>query len=236
MFGAKKLLGTLVSTGLGGLTQRPDFSAPPSQASGMGGLMGALAGAGILGALTGGPSRAESGGAFTRASSGGLGRAASLAVLGTLAYKAYQSYQQGRQQAPAQAPAGAIQAAEDAVSDDEATTMIRAMIAAANADGHIDADEEARIQRVLDQAGAGDEARRLVAREIRSPASVDALVREAKSPEMASHIYAASLLGIDQHNPTNQAYLRYLAQRLGLDPGTIAALHSQLGVPSLPAS
>lgn len=231
MFGAKELLGTLVSTGMGGLTQRPDFSAPASQAGGMGGLMGALAGAGILGSLAG-PSQATSGGSFTRASSGGLGRAASLALLGTLAYKAYQSYQQGRGPAPAQ-PA---QAVEDAVSDDQATTLIRAMIAAANADGRIDQDEEARIQRVLDQTNAGDEARRLVAQEIQSPASVDALVREAKSPEMASHIYAASLLGIDQHNPTNQAYLRYLAQRLGLDPDATTSLHKQLGVPALPTS
>ena len=75
MFGAERLLGTLVSTGLGGIGQRPDFE---------------RAGAG-------GPSAS----AFTRAASGGVGQMASLALLGTLAYKAYQGFQQSREpQAP----------------------------------------------------------------------------------------------------------------------------------------
>jgi uncharacterized membrane protein YebE (DUF533 family) len=34
--------------------------------------------------------------------------------------------------------------------------------------------------------------------------------------------------------PAEQSYLRYLADRLGLDPSATAAIHQQLGVP--PAS
>ena len=211
MFGAERLLGTLVSTGLGGIGQRPDFE---------------RAGAG-------GPSAS----AFTRAASGGVGQMASLALLGTLAYKAYQGYQQSRQpqapQPPRQPGPAATGAAAGMLEPSDAQTLIRAMIAAANADGHVDASEESRIHQTLEAAGASEEERRFVASELQSPASVDVLARAAKSPDMAAHIYAASLLGIVDHTAANQAYLRYLASRLGLDGGTVAALHQQVGAPPL---
>jgi len=211
VFGAERLLGTLVSTGLGGIGQRPDFE---------------RAGAG-------GPSAS----AFTRAASGGVGQMASLALLGTLAYKAYQGYQQSRQpqapQPPRQPGPAATGAAAGMLEPSDAQTLIRAMIAAANADGHVDASEESRIHQTLEAAGASEEERRFVASELQSPASVDVLARAAKSPDMAAHIYAASLLGIVDHTAANQAYLRYLASRLGLDGGTVAALHQQVGAPPL---
>jgi hypothetical protein len=77
-----------------------------------------------------------------------------LALIGGLAYKAYQNYQQG------QAPAGAqrqpqaqalLPAPEgsgfepSAVTNDHAMLLIRAMIAAAAADGRIDAQEQKKI-------------------------------------------------------------------------------------------
>jgi uncharacterized membrane protein YebE (DUF533 family) len=254
MFGAKELLGTLVSSGLGGATRKPDFEAPAAQetaaqesGSGSGNLIGS-----IVSSLRGGSGTpSSSGGSFSQAASSGVGQAASLLMLGTLAYKAYQSYQGRTAQAPAQAPVGAERvqaipaqsyagqapasaggAAED-LSHDDAQILIRAMIAAANADGHIDRNEETRIYQILDQSGATQEQRRFVADEIRAPASVDELARAATTREMATHIYAASLLGVDDHNVTSQAYLRYLAARLGLGADAIAGLHGQLGVPQL---
>lgn len=207
MFGAKQLLGTLVSSGLGG--------AAPVRA-------GPSAGSGNL-------------------AGGGLGKAASLALLGTLAYKAYQSYQQRRDAAPVAQPVwpGPVTPSPeqgdtaDRLSDSDAKTLIRAMVAAANADGHVDAQEEQRIHRVLAQAGASAEDRHFVADAIRSPAGIDELVGAARDPEMASHIYAASLLGMGEHSTVNQAYLRYLASRLSLDDATIAALHRAVGAPAL---
>src|SRR5581483_8814127 len=70
-------------------------------------------------------------------------RLGGLAVIGGLAYKAYQSYQQGRQPAEAgSAPRQALLAAPEgsgfepgAASNDDARLLIRAMIAAAAADG-----------------------------------------------------------------------------------------------------
>jgi uncharacterized membrane protein YebE (DUF533 family) len=235
MFGAQQLLGTLVSTGMGGL---------------LGG-----------GQASGNPFAGESdpqvqGSSFTRLTSGGIGQAASLAMLGTLAYKAYQSYQDRVQQAPqggqssgGQPTAGSIVAglmpsraappspAQDPapqLAESDARILIRAMVAAVNADGHVDPDEESRVYQLLEKTGASEEDQRFIAAEMRAPASIDTLVREARDPEMASHIYAVSLLAVDGHNATNQAYLRYLANRLGLDEATIAAMHRQVGAPPLP--
>jgi uncharacterized membrane protein YebE (DUF533 family) len=239
MFDAQRLLGTLVSTGMGGL---------------MGG--GGQPSGGDPYAGQGGDAPIQ-GSSFTQLASGGIGQAASLAMLGTLAYKAYQSYQdyagrqpQGQGQQPqgqqpsagsivagmmpaGGAPATAAQAAPQ-IADSDAQTLIRAMVAAANADGHVDPDEENRIYQLLEKTGSSEEDQRFIAAEMRAPASVDTLAREARDPEMAAHIYAVSLLAIDSHNPTNQAYLRFLANRVGLDAATIATLHRQVGAPPLP--
>jgi uncharacterized membrane protein YebE (DUF533 family) len=233
MFDAQRLLGTLISTG-------------------MGGLLGSPASEGTQGGLPGGR-EAPTGSSFTQAAGGGVGRAAGLAVLGTLAYKAYQAYTQGQQAQPDTGVQGAFAgqrpfagqgaapthgsspqpATPSQLTSNDARTLIRAMVAAANADGHVDPDEEARIHQALQQSGASDDERRFVNDEMQAPASVDALAREATDAEMASHIYAASLLAIDEFNPTNQLYLRYLGNRMGLDAGTIAALHQQVGAPAL---
>jgi uncharacterized membrane protein YebE (DUF533 family) len=240
MFDAQRLLGTLVSTGMGGLMGggQPSGGSP----------------------FAGDSDPQVSGSSFSRMAGGGVGQAASLALLGTLAYKAYQSYQ-GSQPAPqtgqsatgqpsagsivqglmpsgmtpgGAAPAGPAGDPGPLLAESDAQILIRAMVAAVNADGHVDPDEESRIYQLLEKTGSSDEDQRFVAAEMRAPASIDTLVREARDPEMASHIYAVSLLAIDTHNATNQSYLRYLANRLGLADATIAALHRQVGAPPLP--
>src|SRR5690606_11976525 len=60
-----------------------------------------------------------------------------------------------------------------ALDDAHAMLLIRAMIAAANADGEIAPDERERIESKLDQAGAGPEERAVLDRELRNPLSVD---------------------------------------------------------------
>jgi uncharacterized membrane protein YebE (DUF533 family) len=218
----------------------------------MGGLLGGSQASGDQ-ASAGDPQ--VQGSSFTQLTSGGIGQAASLAMLGTLAYKAYQSYQSRVPQAPegassgGQPTAGSIvaglmpsraapprppQGPEPQLAESDARILIRAMVAAVNADGHVDPDEESRVYQLLEKTGASEEDQRFIAAEMRAPASIDTLVREARDPEMASHIYAVSLLAVDGHNATNQSYLRYLANRLGLDEATIAAMHRQVGAPPLP--
>jgi uncharacterized membrane protein YebE (DUF533 family) len=89
-------------------------------------------------------------------SGGGLGKLTgnavkigAVAAVGGLAYKAWQSYQQGQSGAPAPVPAqdAFIPARKRYAQAHEelGKTLVRAMIAAAKADGKIDGDEKEAI-------------------------------------------------------------------------------------------
>jgi uncharacterized membrane protein YebE (DUF533 family) len=105
--------------------------------------------------------------------------------------------------------------------------LLRAMIAAAKADGHIDDSEQRNIFGKLEQMNLDSEARAFVMEELKKPLDIDAVVAAATSPEVAVEIYAASFLAIDPDDPAEQAYLAMLASRLKLDPGLRAAVETE---------
>lgn len=119
------------------------------------------------------------------------------------------------------------------VSADAALTLVRAMIAAAKADGEVDRDEMQRIVERLEQAGASQEERAFVLAEVAKPLDVDALVAQIAPPVTGADVYAASLLAIEVDTPEEVAYLRRLAERLALDGDTVRQLHEQLNAPPL---
>lgn len=110
----------------------------------------------------------------------------------------------------------------------EALLIIRAMIAAARADGAIDAEERAAIAGQLDQAGLDGEARELVLKEFASPASLDALAREIADPVLAAQVYAACVIAVGQASDAERAWLAALARRTGLAAETVAAIERRL--------
>ena len=119
------------------------------------------------------------------------------------------------------------------VSADAALTLVRAMIAAAKADGEVDRDEMQRIVERLEQAGASQEERAFVLAEVAKPLDVDALVAQIAPPVTGADVYAASLLAIEVDTPEEVAYLRRLAERLALDGDKVRQLHEQLNAPPL---
>jgi uncharacterized membrane protein YebE (DUF533 family) len=112
----------------------------------------------------------------------------------------------------------------------QALLLIRAMIAAANADGQIDSQERKAILGRLAEAGLGDEDRDFVLKELETPSSVEDILSAADSPELARHIYAVSLLAIDVDTQDEKDYLHYLQLRLGLDDRVVAETNRQLGL------
>ena len=149
-----------------------------------------------------------------------------LALIGGLAYKAYQNYQQGQplltggqpqqRQALLAAPEGSgFEPA--AVSNDHATLLIRAMIAAAAADGRIDAQEQKKILGGLQQAGLAGAAQQFLAREIETPATVDDLAAAVASKEEAVQVYTAARVTVDPDAEGEHEFLVALAERLGID-------------------
>jgi uncharacterized membrane protein YebE (DUF533 family) len=109
-----------------------------------------------------------------------------------------------------------VPAAAETMGDQKALLLIRAMIAAANADGQITAVERQRILSKLDEAGAAADDRRIVEQELQQPRSLDALLRDVTDPETAEQVYLASEMAIDAGSPAEKSYLQYLAARLNL--------------------
>ncbi|GGH30751.1 hypothetical protein GCM10007036_41570 [Alsobacter metallidurans] len=189
-----------------------------------------LAGGAALGSLAGLflGSKAGRGLAVDAAKLGGL------ALVGGLAYQAWQNYQQGKPlvslpqqsgqpqiaEAPAESPFGTT---GDAGRDNAtALLLIRAMIAAASADGVVDDAERAHITGNLQQLGAEPDAARFLDAEFASPASAVNLAAQAGSPEVAAQVYAAARLTIDPDQEAETAFLRDLAGALGLDAQLVA--------------
>jgi len=154
-----------------------------------------------------------------------------LAAIGTLAYKAFQQYKINNPGTAASAPPvgtpAALPPADSAFhpanapggQDAVALSIVTAMIAAAKADGTVDATERQKILGKLSEGGLSAEERDYLDRELAGPLDLNKVVDSATGPEHAIQLYAASLLAIDPDHPAERAYLDMLAARLGLDAG-----------------
>jgi uncharacterized membrane protein YebE (DUF533 family) len=157
-----------------------------------------------------------------RSVAGSAAQLGGLALIGGLAYKAYQNHQAGKplldlqQQPVLPAPAGTGFEPE-AASEATALVFIRAMIAAAAADGAIDAEERNAILGGLREAGFDPEANEWLEHELANPASVAALVEASESPEIAAQIYTAARIAINPDTSAEKDFLTKLSAALGLD-------------------
>ncbi|MFZ5765042.1 MAG: tellurite resistance TerB family protein [Thermodesulfobacteriota bacterium] len=115
----------------------------------------------------------------------------------------------------------------------DAVLLIRAMIAAANADGVIDAEERQRILERFRGADLSPEEQNFLAGELLSPATIDSLLADVRSAETARQLYAVSLLAITVDTEAERLYLRTLADRLGLSAGERDDIHARLGMSGL---
>ena len=155
-----------------------------------------------------------------------------MAAVGGLAYKAWQTYQQGQSgqgQAPAAREDAFIPAPDSAAQEELGKTLVRAMIAAAKADGRIDAEEKEAIFERLKTMPLSAEEKAWVFDELSTPLDINGVVARADTPEHAAEIYAASLVAISADTASEQAYLEALAIKLKLDPALVAEIHRQAG-------
>jgi uncharacterized membrane protein YebE (DUF533 family) len=148
----------------------------------------------------------------------------SLAAIAGLGYQAYKNYRAGQNPA-ATADAGTPELLPppadsgfhpEAVSTDFALILVRAMIAASRADGHIDDAERARIMDKLKVSGLGADAAQFLENELANPVDLDAIVAAAATEEQRVELYTASRLAIEPETRAERGYLDLLAGRLGL--------------------
>lgn len=158
-------------------------------------------------------------------------RAGGLAVVAGLAYKAYQNYSSGGQ--PGAERPGAEQGAEPELLAPPADTpfdpvhgpqsdadfvlvIVRAMIAAARADGHIDEAERVRIADKLRLSGLDKDAEAFLLAELEKPVDLDGIVAAAHTEAQRVELYTASRIAIDPKTRAERGYLDMLAGRLSL--------------------
>lgn len=169
---------------------------------------------------------------------GGMIGYGGAAAAGALAYKAYQNWQQGKQvaTAPVASPADMNNvdpkflpnADHSPASQSFSLTLITAMIAAAKADGHIDAQEQSTIFEQVEKMSLDAESKGFVFDALRKPVDLDALVASTQGIEQASEVYLVSRAAIDIDHPAERAYLEVLAHRLQLPAELVAHLDHQL--------
>lgn len=153
-----------------------------------------------------------------------------LAAVAGLAYKAYQNYQNGGKPAegsgeghaadqvllPAPSETSFDPAAAPQGESEFALALVRAMIAAARADGHIDDEERARVADRLRLAGLDEDAEAFLVSELEQPVDLDSIVAAAKTDAQKVEIYTASRLAIEPETRAERGYLDMLAGRLKL--------------------
>jgi uncharacterized membrane protein YebE (DUF533 family) len=127
---------------------------------------------------------------------------------------------------PVAGPGGPVLAQERSLQ------LLRVMIAAANADGAIDAGERAGLLDRARDAGLGDDDLHALESEIARPLALEPLLRQTP-PDLREEAYVAALVAIDVDHPQEHAFLQALGAGLQLDTATQARLRAQFE-PSAP--
>ncbi len=143
------------------------------------------------------------------------------AALGALAYKVYNDWQ-GKQNTSSE---------HDQFNSNDLIhneIILKAMIAAAKADGHVDQAEMVRIEATLKEAGADSQLQQLLHSELNKPLDPIDIAQLARSPQQAAEIYLASLIVVDEQNFMEKAYLQELSRQLKLSPEITHQLEMQL--------
>lgn len=232
-----------------GQGQGQDIAGHVSRAAGNfpGGTAGAAAAAGLAGLLIG----SKSGRKLAKKSM----KYGGMAALGAIAFKAWQNHQSGsaggapQGSVPPAGPAagGAFGAGpadgfeppadtrflpppESSEADTLAVALLRAMIAAAKSDGHIDGAEQARIFDAIGNADLDPADKGLLLDELRKPLDPDEIGALAERPEWAAEIYVASLAIIGDPNRDERRYLDRLAGRMDIPSALQDELETQIAL------
>ncbi|MCA3375500.1 MAG: DUF533 domain-containing protein [Roseomonas sp.] len=126
------------------------------------------------------------------------------------------------------APVATAPEQEPSAETAEALLMLRGMIAAAKADGAIDAEERGRIAAQLDGAGLSPAARDMVLADFDKPLTPAALAKLASDPMLAAQLYAAAVVGAGEIAAAERAWLDQFAKALKLDRAAAAAIEARL--------
>ena len=157
----------------------------------------------------------------------------SLAAIGGIGYKAYQNWMAQKQVTNQEIK----DIAEDAriipvneLSTEQANKrseiLLKAMIAAAKADGHVNSKEMASINEQITKLKLDRDVANLIQAEIAKPLDIKEIAEMAENQEMAAEIYLVSAVVTDKENTMEREYLETLARTMGLPDALVAELRA----------
>jgi uncharacterized membrane protein YebE (DUF533 family) len=230
------LLEQLLRAGQGSMSQQGGGgSSAQGGLGGLGGLLGGLLGGGagssagggglggLLGGLLGGGSTM---GGSTQSRSGGGTNYAALASLGMMAFQAYQAWQRSQASAPQQAPR-TVDLLSGPEVEEHSHAILRALIAAAKADGRIDDAEKQMISTEIGRHTDDPELQQWLDDEVARPLVAADVAQSATDSGMAAEMYLASVMLVDDQQDAERSYLDELAAALSIDPELQVHLEQQ---------
>ena len=157
----------------------------------------------------------------------------SLAAIGGLGWKAYQNWLNKNQQENKEIKNRAENAKVvpiNELSEEDANkrseVLLKAMIAAAKADGHVNSKERAAIKEQIEKLNLSSGVAEILEEEIKKPLDVKEIAALAENDAMAAEIYLVSAVVTDKENSMEKAYLDSLAKALNLPDELVAELQA----------
>ena len=113
--------------------------------------------------------------------------------------------------------------------EEQAKIILKAMINAAKADGHMDAEEQAKIVKHIGEVTPAEIA--FVKAEMDAPLDLQGVINASKGIE--SEVYLMSLMTINLDNQKEAHYLDQLAKGLNISQQAANDFHDKVGAPKL---
>jgi len=159
--------------------------------------------------------------------SGGALKLGSLAAVGGLAWKVYNDWQGKHPDVAASENDKPIAELAAPQAEQRSLLLLRAMIAAAKADGHIDATEQEKINTLVEHLDLDSGTLTMMTREVAKPVAVEELAADVDSAAAAAEVYMTSLMVIDPDQPSERDHLDRLAAALKLDNELVSQLETE---------
>ena len=154
-----------------------------------------------------------------------------LGALGGLAYKTYQNWQNQQTGQTIPQAGASIENLTGPQAEQRSLALLKAMIAAAKADGHIDAAEGAKIEDLMTKLDLESATATLLKEELSKPLDPKEIAASADTREAAAEIYLTSLLVIGEVNENERAYLDQLAEYLKIPKDLAQQMETQANQP-----
>lgn len=146
----------------------------------------------------------------------GLIKGGGLAAVASVAFNALKSFESHEDSANSKIDLTEIGQTGSDHNSDFALTLVRAMIAAAKADGHIDDKEHQLIENKIAHSGLDEKTIAFLTEELNKPVNIDNLISNVSTDEQKTELYVASRMTLDPKIPENRQYLEALRQKLDL--------------------